>query len=153
MKTLKMMFEDSNTKMLTEALELALQNNNESPYFAEKAIPLVEAVYSILVPLKEQNLLFDPEGNPVDAYDFDLFIRWTDLVSLKNLYFTIKESNDKGTLTRTKYKDAAFAPIDLTVLIDYVKRYNIHEEFEHEDFPIANYNLHTGIASVIKEVL
>lgn len=153
MKTLKMMFEDNNTKMLTEALELALQRNNESPFFAEKAIPLVEAVYSVLVPLKEQNLLFNPEGNPIDAYNFDEFLRWTDLVSLKNLYFTIKESNEKGILTRTKYKGTSFTPIDLSTLKEYVKRYNIHEEFEHEDFPIANYNLHMGIASVIKEVL
>ena len=153
MKTLKMMFEGKDIKQLTQAVELALQNNNESPFFAERAIPLIDAIYSILVPLHEQNLLFNPEGQPIDSYNFEEFLRWTDMVSLKNLYFTIKESNEKGMLTRTKYKDATFTPIDLTKLRDYVKRFNIHEEFEHEDFPIANYNLHIGIASVIKEVV
>ncbi len=147
------MFEDNNTKLLTEAVELALKNKNESPFFAEKAIPLIEAIYSVIIPLKEQDLLFTPEGKRTDSFGFEDFLNWTDLVSLKLLYFTLKESNEKGTLCRTEYKDADYKNIDLETLKEYVKRYNIHEEYEEEDFPIAHYNMHIGIASVIKEVV
>lgn len=151
MKTLKMMFEENDAKQLTGALELAMKNRNESPFFAQKAIPLVEAVFSVVVPLKEQNLLFNPEGKKIEKFNFEEFLRWTDLVSLKHLYFTIKQSNKEGKLCRTEYTDSNYKEIDLDILKDYVKRYKIHEEYEEEDFPISHYNMHIGIASVIKE--
>lgn len=153
MKTLKIMFEENNTKLLTDALEVGLKNKNESPLFAAKVTPLVTAIYSVLIPLKEQNLLFNPEGKKVENLSFEEFLPWTDLVSLKALYFTIKESNEKGELVRTQLNGSAYTPIDLEVLRDYVKRYKIHEEYEEEDFAIAHYNLHTGVASVIKELV
>lgn len=153
MKTLRMMFEGNDVKQLTQAVELSLHNRNESPFFAEKAIPLIEAVYSVILPLKEQDLLFNPEGKRIELFDFKEFLRWTDLVSLKLLYFTLKESNENGRLCRTEYKDVAYAPVDLSVLREYLKRYNIHAEYEEEDFAIAHYNLHIGIASVIKDAL
>jgi len=153
MKTLKMMFEENNVKFLTDALEVGLKNKNESPLFAAKVTPLVEAIYSVILPLKEQNLLFNPEGKKIEKFNFDEFLEWTDLVSLKNLYFTIKESNEKGELCRTHFDASAYKTIDLEILTDYIKRYNIHEEYEEEDFPIAHYNLHKGVASVIKELV
>ena len=153
MKTLKMMFEENNIKQLTQALEIALKNKNESPFFAQKVTPLVEAVFSVIIPLKEQNLLFNPEGKKIETFTFKDFLEWTDLVSLKNLYFTLKESNEKGSLTRVLFNSSDYNSVDLEVLTDYVKRYNIHEEYEEEDFPIAHYNMHTGIASVIKEIV
>ena len=153
MKTLKMMFEENNAKQLTDALELGLKNNNESPFFAGKVTPLVEAIFSVVVPLKEQGLLFNPEGKKIEYFNFEEFLQWTDLVSLKNLYFTIKESNEKGNLTRVQFDGSHYKSINLEILSDYIKRYNIHLEFEEEDFPIAHYNLHTGVASVIKELV
>lgn len=148
-----MMFEESDVKQLTQAVELSLHNRNESPFFAEKAIPLIQAVYSVILPLKEQDLLFNPEGKRVEKFDFNEFMRWTDLVCLKLLYFTLKESNEKGTLCRTEYKDVSYKSVDLSLLKEYLKRYNIHEEYEEEDFPIAHYNMHIGISSVIKDAL
>lgn len=153
MKTLRMMFEENETKQLIEALKLALKNKNESPFFAEKVTPLIEAVYSVIIPLKEQNLLFNPEGEKIEKFDFDEFLRWTDLVCLKSLYFTLKESNEKGTLCRTSYKDVDYTPVNLDKLKEYIKRFNIHEEYEEEDFPIAHYNVHMGVASVIKDIV
>jgi len=153
MKTLKMMFEENNVKFLTDALEVGLKNKNESPLFAAKVTPLVEAIFSVVLPLKEQNLLFNPEGKKVENFNFNEFLQWTDLVSLKNLYFTIKESNEKGELIRTHLNGSGYTAIDLEILRDYVKRYNIHEEYEEEDFPIAHYNLHMGVTSVIKELV
>jgi len=153
MKTLKMMFEKNDINQLTQALELGLKNKNESPFFAGKAIPLVEAIFSVIIPLKEQNLLFNPEGKKIEHFDFKEFLLWTDLVSLKNLYFTLKESNEKGELTRVSFKAENYKIVNLDVLTDYIKRFNIHEEYEEEDFPIAHYNLHTGVTSVIKELV
>ncbi len=153
MKTLKTMFEEDDVKQLTQAVELSLHNKNESPFFAEKATPLLQAIYSVILPLKAQDLLFNPEGKRIEKFDFDAFMRWTDLVSLKLLYFTIKESNEKGQLCRTEYNDVSYTPVDLSVLTEYMKRYNIHTEYEEEDFAIAHYNMHIGIASVIKDAL
>jgi len=153
MKTLKMMFEEENIKQLTQALEIALKNKDESPFFAQKVTPLVEAIYSVIVPLKKQDLLFNPEGKKIEKFDFKEFLEWTDLVSLKNLYFIIKESNEKGELVRVGFKSNNYEKIDLETLKDYVKRYNIHEEYEEEDFPIAHYNVHTGVASVMKDIV
>ena len=145
-----MMFEENDTKLLTDALELGLKNKNESPLFAAKVTPLVEAIFSVILPLKEQHLLFNPEGKKIDGFNFDEFVQWTDLVSLKNLYFTIRESNEKGELVRTQLEGTTYTAINLEILKDYMKRYNIHEEYEEEDFPIAHYNLHMGVTSVIK---
>jgi hypothetical protein len=153
MKTLKMMFEENNVKHLTDALELGLKNKNESPLFAAKVTPLVEAIFSVVLPLQEQNLLFNPEGKIIEKFTFEEFLQWTDLVSLKTLYFILKESNEKGELIRTQLDGSTYTVINLDVLRDYLKRYNIHEELEAEDFPIAHYNLHTGVASVIKELV
>jgi len=153
MKTLKMMFEENNVELLTSALEVGLKNKNESPLFAAKVTPLVKAIFSVALPLQEQNLLFNPEGKKVEKFNFEEFLQWTDLVSLKILYFTLKESNEKGELVRTQLNGSDYVAVDLEVLRDYVKRYNIHEEYEEEDFPIAHYNLHTGVASVIRELV
>jgi len=147
------MFEENNVKLLCDALEVGLKNKNESPLFAAKVTPLVEAIFSVALPLKEQDLLFNPEGKKIENFNFDEFLQWTDLVSLKNLYFTIKESNEKGKLVRTQLDGTTYTPINLEVLREYIKRYNIHEEYEEEDFPIAHYNLHTGVASVMRELV
>lgn len=48
------MFKDNDTKQLTQALKLALHNKNESPFFAEKATPLIEAIYLALSRLKSR---------------------------------------------------------------------------------------------------
>ncbi len=68
----------------------------------------------------------------------ELFLRWSDFVSLKSLAFKIQKSN---------------LDIDLEMLGDYLARYNVNLEKESLDFPISSYNLHQGVSNVIKSLL
>jgi hypothetical protein len=109
-----------------------------------------------LIPLKEVNLLFTPEGEKVDTLTPELFFMWNDFVSLKSLAFTIQKSNAAGALLRTKLEPELaknYKSIDLGLLGAYLSRYTVNLENEDLDFPISNYNLHQGVSNVIKSLL
>ena len=150
------LFQNENLNTIIETLANELKTRNESPFWADKVLPFSTAILSILIPLKEANLLFDPEGNKVETLTPELFFLWSDFVSLKTLAFTIQKSNAAGALVRTKI-DASLTSkykiIDLKLLGDYLSRYSVNLENEELDFPIANYNLHQGVSNVIKSLL
>ncbi len=138
------------------AVETALSRSDEAPFWSQKALPLCEAVLSVLIPLREQGLLFDPEGNPCGGLTPELFMRWCDLLSLKTLAFTLSRSNEAATLLRTRIAPALAAlyrPVELETLGKYLSGYSVNLEDEWVDFPIANYNLHIGIASLVAKIL
>lgn len=138
------------------AMQGALERSDESPFWAEKVMPLGGALLSVLLPLRERGLLFDPEGVPHDNLTPELFLRWCDLMCLKHLAFTLQASNRSGTLKRTKYtpqKSAEYQAIDLETLGSYLNSYSVDLDNEFADFPITHYNLHTGIAGVIRNLL
>src|SRR3989338_2712600 len=85
------------------AISSALERSDEAPFWRQKSLPFCEAILSVLIPLREQNLLFDPEGNPQTELSPALFIRWCDLLSLKTLAFTLAHSNKEGKLVRTNF--------------------------------------------------
>ena len=146
--------DDINT--IENALKAALRHTNESPFWSEKALPLAHAVLSVCVPLRDRGLLFDPEGNLQATLTPELVLRWCDLVSLKTLAFTLQKSNDAGTLLRTKLDETLarrYAPVDLSALGSYLSGYTVNLENEALDFPIAHYNLHTGIADVLQKLM
>lgn len=141
---------------ITTALDITLQSRNESPFWMDKVIPFSKAILSILVPLREQNLLFNPEGRHQEILSPELFLEWMDFVSLKMLAFTIQNSNESSKLLRTKIDEqmcASYMPIDIDTLAAYLTRYNVNLENEDLDFPIANYNVHQGVKNVIKSLL
>jgi len=141
---------------ILSAVEAALNNTNESPFWAKRVIPYSDAILSVLIPLRDQNLLFNPEGEAREKLDKELILRWCDLLSLKTLAFTLQKSNQTGTLERTKIdaEDAKrYESIDLEQLATYLSNNSIHLENEAEDFPIANYNLHVGVTNVITQLL
>jgi len=135
------------------AMTLALDNADEAPMWKQKTLPYVEAISTVLFALRDQGLLFDPEGKPHDLLTPALFLRWCDMMSLKTLAFTLSKSNDAGMLLRTKIIDGAYTPIDLEVLGKYLSSYTVNLENEAEDFPIRNYNLHVGITALIEKIL
>ncbi|MBD3823830.1 MAG: hypothetical protein IE916_04900 [Epsilonproteobacteria bacterium] len=150
------LFSHAKTDELCELLKEQLIVRKESPFWADKVIPFTRAVMSALVPLQKQNLLFNPEGVAQERLTFELFYRWCDMVSLKSLYFTLKRSNEKGELVGTRVESShakSYKQIDLGELESYLQRYNINTQNESLDFPIANYNLHIGVANVIKSLL
>ena len=150
------LFKNENLETITQNIENELQTRNESPFWADKVVPFSKAILSVLVPLREQNLLFNTQGNRVDVLTPELFLEWNDFVSLKMLAFTIQKSNVAGELLRTSIaQDDAkkYEQIDLTLLGDYLARYTVNLEDEGLDFPISNYNLHQGVSNVIKSLL
>jgi len=141
---------------IIEALSKNINVDSEESFFNQKATKFAEIILSVIIPLREQNLLFNPEGRPLDTLNVEEFIKWCDLVSLKTLYFTLKQSNVSNSLLRTKYQKLEadnYKEIDIKLLTNYVKENAINLDEELYDFPIRNYNLHMGIGSVIRNAM
>ncbi len=155
-QTIEQIFAKGTKEQIVDVLQVALKGSNESPMWTEKAIPLTEAILSVLIPLREQNLLVTPEGNEVSALTPDLFLRYCDLANLKWLAFTLQQSNDTSNLERTDYSSeqaVKYEPIDLGILGAYLSSYTVNLEDEWLDFPISNYNLHIGVSDLIKKLI
>lgn len=150
------LFKNGSIEQINTVLTEELKKRNESPFWADKVVPFTEAVLSVLIPLKEQDLLFNPEGKHEAELTPELFLSWHDFVSLKTLAFTLQKSNSENKLLRTQL-DAAlcekYENINLEFLGSYLSRYSVNLENESLDFPIANYNLHQGVSNVIKSLL
>jgi len=142
-----------NSSAILGAISATLDRLDEAPFWRQKTLPYVEAILSVLIPLREQKLLFDPEGNSHEQLTPALLLRWCDLMSLKTLAFTLAKSNDMRKLVRTKITTEAYVPIDLEILGKYLSGYTINLENESIDFPIRNYNLHIGISNLISKIL
>lgn len=135
------------------AVSTALDRSDEAPFWRQKSLPFCEAIVSVLIPLREQHLLFDPEGNHHSELTPALFLRWCDLLSLRALAFTLAKSNEAGKLLRTKIDTQEYQPIDLELLGKYLSSYSVNLENEMVDFPITNYNLHIGMMSLLTKIL
>ena len=150
------LFEKGSIEDITSYLALELQTRNESSFWADKVVPFSTAILSVLKPLYDNNLLFDPQGKPQERLTPELFLEWSDMVSLKTLAFTLQKSNQATTLQRTQFlnEDAQrYEEIDLDILGKYLSKYSVNLEREHLDFPISAYNLHQGVSNVIKSLL
>lgn len=150
------LFKNADIQTILRILEDELKNRNESPFWRDKVVPFSEAILSVLIPLREENMLFNPEGEAVSELTPELFFLWSDFVSLKTLAFTIQKSNEAGVLLRTNLDTATcekYKNIDLKILGNYLARYTVNLEDEFLDFPISSYNLHQGVSNVIKSLL
>jgi len=150
------LFESKDIKTIIDTLAQELQTRNESPFWSDKVVPFSHAILSVLVPLREMDLLFTPEGEYVEKLTPELFLEWSDFLSLKTLAFTIAKSNEAGELLRTSLEKEAcmrYRAVDLKFLGEYLALYTVNLEKEDLDFPIANYNLHQGVSNVIKSLL
>jgi hypothetical protein len=150
------LFKSAKIEIILETLENELKNRNESPFWRERVVPFSEAVLSVLIPLRDAKMLFNPEGVAVDELTPELFFRWCDFVSLKTLAFTIQNSNKEGVLQRTKLDETVcknYKSIDLSKLGTYLSKNSVNLQNESLDFPISNYNLHQGVSNVIKSLL
>ena len=151
--TMDTLLRNGETSLILGAISTALDRSDEAPFWRQKSLPFCEAVLSVLIPLREQHLLFDPEGNPHAELTPALFIRWCDLLSLRTLAYTLAKSNDAGKLLRTKIDTDSYKSIDLEFLGKYLSGYNVNLENEMVDFPVTNYNLHIGMTSLITKIL
>ncbi len=150
------LFKSASVDEIIDVLGTELKTRNESPFWTDKVLPFSKAILSVLVPLRDNNMLFNPENKPVSELTPELFFEWNDFVSLKTLAFTIQKSNSEGKLVRTSLDDSTcqrYKEIDLSFLGDYLSRHTVNLENESLDFPISNYNLHQGVSNVIKSLL
>jgi len=150
------LFKNESVDKIVQTIVNELETRNESPFWADKVKPFSEAILSVLVVLRDENMLFNPEGLLVEELTPELFLKWSDFVSLKTLAFTIQKSNDAGELLRTRLDKSTcqrYQEIDLKLLGDYLARYNVNLKDELLDFPISHYNLHQGVSNVIKSLL
>jgi len=150
------LFNNGSLEKIVDVLASELSLRNESPFWADKVVPFSSAILSVLLPLKEMDLLFNPEGEKEEVLTPELFFRWSDMVSLKSLLFTLQRSNISGVLERTKLANEIcenYNEIDLSLLASYLSSCNINLEKESLDFPISSYNLHQGVSNVIKSLL
>mgnify|MGYP000371280397 CR=1 FL=1 len=149
------LFKSNTIENILEVIDTELESRNESPMWTVKVTPFSRAILSVLVPLRDANMLFTPEGKEVSELTPDLFLEWSDLVSLKMLAFTIQKSNVAGELLRTSLdssKCKEYKEISLKDLGDYLSSNSVNLEDEAQDFPISNYNLHQGVSNVIKSL-
>lgn len=144
----------NNTKdEILEYITQSLEMSEEAPFWKEKIVPFIDAILSVLLALKKQNLLFTPEGNIEEKLSSELFYKWTDLISLRTLAFTLELSNAQNKLLRTSYKDVEYEKVDLEVLGKYLSSYKVNlTDEDHLDFPVGNYNLHIGMVTIIKSL-
>jgi hypothetical protein len=150
------LFKNESVDTIINSIEKELSARNESAFWSDKVVPFSRAILSALVPLRDADLLFTPEGKYVDTLTPELFLDWSDFLSLKTLAFTLAYSNEAGKLLRTKLDEDQckhYESIDLSDLGTYLSRYTVNLENESLDFPIANYNLHQGVSNVIKSLL
>jgi hypothetical protein len=132
------LFKNASLQEIISAIDAELKNRHEEDFWGEKVTPFTEAILSVLIPLRDAGRLFDPEGKSVNELTPELFLRWSDFVSLKSLAFKMQKSN---------------LDIDLETLGAYLSRYNVNLDKESLDFPISSYNLHQGVSNVIKSLL
>ncbi|MCF6340535.1 MAG: hypothetical protein L3J10_07290 [Sulfurimonas sp.] len=150
------LFKSAKIQTILDILKNELKTRNESPFWADKVIPFSGAILSVLIPLRDADMLFNPEGKAEEVLTPELFFKWNDFVSLKFLAFTIQKSNEAGELLRTKLDGSIcenYQTVDLKPLGDYLAKNRVNLEDESLDFPISNYNLHQGVSNVIKSLL
>jgi hypothetical protein len=155
-KTMNQLFESGSEDEILAAFQAALNNASESPFWIEKVIPFSKAILSVLIPLREQNLLFTPEGKVCEKLDSQLFLQWCDLYSLRFLAFNIQRSNSEKKLVKSEYDELTckrYKEINLEVLGSYLSSYSVDLQNQMVDFPITNYNLHVGITDLIKKII
>ena len=127
------LFKTATSKEITDTLDAELQTRNESPIWREKVVPFASAILSILIPLRDEKRLFNPEGGEESELTPELFFAWSDFVSLKSLFFKVQN-------------------VDRDILADYLHKNTVNIEKEDLDFPISVYNLHQGVSNVIKSL-
>ena len=125
------LFKSANIEKILTVIKEELATRNESPFWTDKVVPFSEAILSVLIPLRDTGKLFTPENKPVDELTPELFLTWSDFVSLKSLAFKIQKSDEFD--------------IDLELLGSYLSTYTVNLEDENLDFPISSYNLHQEI--------
>ena len=86
------LFKSASLQRIIEVLDAELKTRNEQAFWEDKVIPFSEAILIVLIPLRDAKKLFDPESVSVNELTPELFLSWSDFVSLKSLAFKIQKT-------------------------------------------------------------
>lgn len=78
---------------ITDIIGNLLEQGGDNAFWSGRALSMMKGLLSILVVLKDNNLLFTPNGEKSEILTFTLLQKWIDDKNLKKLYFTIKVAN------------------------------------------------------------
>ncbi|KIM11317.1 MAG: hypothetical protein KU37_06685 [Sulfuricurvum sp. PC08-66] len=131
-------------KLFLQALQKRLDSSDEAPFWKEGIMPAAQIILDTLQRLQAQNRLLTPEGDALENLTFETFLRWFDLVNLRQLAFIIDEANTKSTLL-----GKPFEAIDLSELAHYLHSYQIDVGNPHADFPTRYYTKHKEFGNII----
>jgi hypothetical protein len=134
------LFKNGSMDEILGSLEESLSKSDEAPIWRDRVVPFSRAILSVLIPLRDHHLLFDPQMVGVEVLTPELFFEWSDFVSLKNLLFIVAQSKE-------------YDFVDIEELGRYLSQNGVDLQNKRLDFPIATYNLHQGVSSVIKSLL
>ena len=87
-----------NADEVTDIIGNLLDTGGDNAFWAGRALAAMKALLSILIPLRDAGLLFSPDYKREPVLTFSLLNKWFDLTALRDLYFIIKNSNEKGIL-------------------------------------------------------
>ena len=68
------LFANAKMEEILETLEVELLKRNESPFWSDKVVPFAGAILTVLVPLRDANMLFNPQGRAADMLTPELFL-------------------------------------------------------------------------------
>jgi len=118
---------------ITDIIGNMLDTSGDNAFWSGRALTMMKALLSILIPLRDKDILFDPKFNKKDILTLDLLVKWIDLQNLKTLYFLIKRSNDLGYLDIDGWPQEwkkRYEPINIDRLESYLTSVylDIHDE-------------------------
>lgn len=123
---------------VTDIIGNMLETGGDNAFWAGRALSFMKGLLSVLVPLRDMGLLFNPEMEREEILTFGVINKWIALQDLRTLYWVIKKSNDAGMLIvdcfspeeRKKYK-----PINLDRLKAYLASVYVDLSAEDTKFP------------------
>jgi len=118
---------------ITDIIGNMLDTSGDNAFWSGRALTMMKALLSILIPLRDMDLLFDPKFNKQEILTLGLLVKWIDLQNLKTLYFLIKRSNELGYLDIDGWPEEwkkRYQPIDIDRLESYLTSVylDIHDE-------------------------
>lgn len=90
------------TDEIIDVIGNMLETGGDNAFWAGRALSMMKGLLSLLVPLRDRNMLYDPGSAKTPAeckieyiFTFKVLNKFLDLEAMRNLYFYIKEMNAK----------------------------------------------------------
>jgi len=123
---------------VTDIIGNMLETSGDNAFWAGRALSFMKGLLSVLVPLRDMGLLFNPEMEREEILTFGVINKWIALQDLRTLYWVIKKSNDAGTFIVDCFspeEKAKYKPINLDRLKAYLASVYVDLSAEDTKFP------------------